>query len=120
MKSLYLNPETNDLVITDKMGLETVSGVDEAAQHLRILLTTRLGEWFLNTQYGFEYDAILGEKYYPAISDIRSAILDAVSRDSRNITINTVDLEYNEHTRALLINLVASVNDDTFEMEITI
>ena len=62
MKSLYLDPETNDLVITDKMGLETVSGVDEAAQHLRILLTTRLGEWFLNTQYGFEYDAILGQR----------------------------------------------------------
>lgn len=120
MKSLLLDPETNDLVITDKMDLQTVSGVDEAAQHLRILLTTRLGEWFLNTKYGFEYDMVLGEKYYPSISDIRVAIYDAVARDSRNITIQTVDLDYDEHTRVLLINLVASVNDEIFEVEVTV
>lgn len=112
MKSLYLDPETNDLVIDERMSLKTVSGIDEAAQHLRLLLLTRMGEWFLNTKHGLDHGKILGEKLQISETQIRAVIYDAVKHDSRDITIKSIDLDFNIHTRALTIKITATVNED--------
>ena len=67
MKSLYLDPESHDLVFDDRMGLQMVSGTDEAAQHLRLLLATRMGEWFLNIRHGLDHGELLGQDRKSAV-----------------------------------------------------
>lgn len=113
MKSLYLDPKTRDLVIDGRETLQMVSGADEAAQHLRLLLTTRMGEWFLNIRHGLDHGEILGQKMPAAESRIRAAVYDAVKQDSRDIRIQSLDLEYDAHARTLTIRITATV-DETF------
>ena len=110
MKSLYLDPESRDLVFDDRMGLQMVSGTDEAAQHLRLLLTTRMGEWFLNIRHGLDHGEILGQKMPAAESRIRAAIYDAVKQDPRDIRIQSLDLAYDPRVRTLTIRLTATVD----------
>ena len=113
MKSLYLDPETRDLVIDDRETLQMVEGVDEAAQHLRLLLTTRMREWFLNIRHGLDHGAILGQKMPAAETRIRAAVYDAVKQDPRDIRIQSLDLEHDAHARTLTIRITATV-DETF------
>jgi phage baseplate assembly protein W len=113
MKSLCLDPGSRDLVFDDRMGLQMVSGTDEAAQHLRLLLTTRMGEWFLNIRHGLDHGEILGQKMPAAESRIRAAVYDAVKQDSRDIRIQSLDLEHDVHARTLTIRITATV-DETF------
>lgn len=110
MKSLYLDPESRDLVFDDRMGLQMVSGTDEAAQHLRLLLTTRMGEWFLNIRHGLDHEEILGQKMPAAENRIRAAVYDAVKQDSRDIRIQSLDLAYDPRVRTLTIRLTATVD----------
>ena len=113
MKSLCLDPKTRDLVIDGRETLQVVEGVDEAAQHLRILLSTRMGEWFLNIRHGLDHGEILGQKMPAAESRIRAAVYDAVKQDSRDIRIQSLDLEHDVHARTLTIRITATV-DETF------
>lgn len=113
MKSLYLDPESHDLVFDDRMGLQMVSGTDEAAQHLRLLLATRMGEWFLNIRHGLDHGELLGQKMPAAENRIRAAVYDAVKQDSRDIRIQSLDLEHDAHARTLTIRITATV-DETF------
>ena len=120
MKSLYLDPKTRDLVIDGRETLQVVEGVDEAAQHLRILLSTRMGEWFLNIRHGLDHGEILGAKMPVAESRIRAAVYDAVQQDSRDIRILSLDIEYDSHTRRLTISLTASVDQTPATVEVTV
>lgn len=120
MKSLYLAPETKDLVFDENLDLIMVEGIDEAAQHLRLLLSTRLGEWFLNIKYGLDHGEILGQKIPTYESRIRSAIYDAISRDNRNIRITSLNLDYNIKTRILIINIIAIIDNNEVTVEVSI
>jgi phage baseplate assembly protein W len=120
MKSLYLDPESRDLVINDRMGLQMVSGTDEAAQHLRLLLATRMGEWFLNIRHGLDQGELLGQKMPAAENRIRAAVYDAVKQDSRDIRIQSLDLEHDAHARTLTIRLTATVDQTPATVEVTV
>lgn len=120
MKSLYLDPKTRDLVIDGRETLQMVEGADEAAQHLRILLTTRMREWFLNIRHGLDHGEILGQKMPAAENRIRAAVYDAVKQDSRDIRILSLDIEYDSHTRRLTISLTASVDQTPATVEVTV
>jgi len=120
MKTMYIDPETRDLVLDKTRSIKMVENKEEAAQHVRLLLSTRLNEWFLNTQYGLDHGTILGRKFPQSDSDIRAAIYEAVHLDERNIQIHSMNLDYNEKTRVLTINLILSVEDEMVETEVTI
>lgn len=119
MRSFYVNPD-GDLEFDTRGNLKMVDGADEAAQHLRLLLTTRMGEWFLNTRHGLDHGAILGEKIPAAEPRIRAAIYDAVKQDSRDIRIQSLDLEHDSHTRTLTIRITATVDQSTATTEVSL
>ena len=118
MKSLYLDPETRDFAFDGNIDVMMVDGGDEAAQHLRLLLTTRLREWFLNIRHGLDHGEILGAKMPDAESRIRSAIYDALDRDTRKIRVMALDFDYDPHTRVLTIHLTATVDREVTTVEV--
>ncbi len=120
MRSLYLDPISQDLALTRSLELMMVEAGDEAAQHLRILLRTRLREWFLNIRHGLDHGEILGAKMPANEARIRSAIYDALDRDSRNIRVMNLDLDYEPSTRTLIIYLTASVDNEITSTEVRI
>lgn len=111
MRSLYADPNTRDLAFDSTGNLKMVSGEDEAAQHLRLLLSTRMGEWFLDIRHGLDHGSVLGQKFPDSESHIGAAVYDAVKHDSRNIRIQSLSLEYDHRTRKLTIRLTAIVDD---------
>lgn len=118
MKTIYLDPETRDFAFDGNIDVMMVDGGDEAAQHLRLLLTTRLREWFLNIRHGLDHGEILGAKMPDAESRIRSAIYDALDRDTRKIRVMALDLDYDPHTRVLTIHLTATVDREVTTVEV--
>ena len=118
MKSLYLDPVSRDLTFDKNLNLMMVEAGDEAAQHLRLLLTTRLREWFLNIRHGLDHGEILGAKMPVDEARIRSAIYDALDRDARKIRVMVLDLEYDPHTRVLTIYLTATVDREVTSVEV--
>ncbi len=118
MKSLYLDAKSRDFALTRSLELMMIEAGDEAAQHLRILLQTRLREWFLNVRHGLDHGEILGAKMPANEARIRSAIYDAVERDARDIRIMSLDLDYDPSTRVLTIILLASVDNEVTSVEV--
>lgn len=112
MRSFYVNPD-GDLEFDTRGNLKMVDGADEAAQHLRLLLSTRMGEWFLNIRHGLDHGEILGQKMPAAETRIRAAVYDAVKQDPRDIRIQSLDLEHDAHARTLTVRITATV-DETF------
>lgn len=77
MTDFALDDECNDLVIVDNEPV-LVSGVDRVARHVKTVLETGQGEWFLDLEHGTPWFArILGHKFSAGQTNItvRDAIL---------------------------------------------
>lgn len=94
-RSFYIN-EQGDLEFDGLGRLKTVEGSEAVAQRLRVELSTRQGEWFLNTLFGVPWLDIFGKQWSEA--RVRKEILRVLNNDAAvdeviELTIGPLDRE---------------------------
>lgn len=103
MKSFKIN-DNGDLVIN-----EMVEGDEELIQCLKHLIYTRVGEWFLNLNYGFDRSVIEQKKYDER--EITQALYDAIYQEPRIKQVTSLTFEFDKINRHLKINFTAVTAD---------
>ena len=99
----------NDIVI-ENGDIITVDDAQEIAQQIERTITTRLGEWFLNTQIGLNWDVVFSKPY----------ISDSVENEIRNTILQVADVENVVLTlevigRQLEVRFTADYNNQAIE-----
>lgn len=119
MITLMLNTD-GDLEFDAQNNLRMVDGGDERVQTIRLLMETAQGEWFLNTEHGVDYRAILGAK--PGASDelIRAAVTEALAQEPRVTDTSRMDLEYVGETRRLNIDLQVWMDETPVPVDVEV
>lgn len=104
MKDIKIDND-GDMSISD-YNIEMVNGTDEIIQQLKAIFSTNQGEWFMNEEYGLNYDNILQKK--PNIDLIRDEIRNGLSQCSRVYSIDYVNVVFDKENRSLEIEFQAT------------
>lgn len=96
--------EQGDLVFDGQHNLVMVEGRDEEVQAVERLLTTNIGEWFLNIEHGLDYSKIQGKNI--ADEQIRLAIMQALSQEERIISVENLEITRNNSNRTVFVDFV--------------
>lgn len=102
-----------DIVFNDNQELRMVSGKEEEAQSIERTLTTRIKEFFLNRDFGFDRATV--ERKRIDNNEIRMALVDAITFDKRFAGIRNLEIDFNRQERALTVNFKALTADGTTE-----
>ena len=102
-----------DLIINDKGNIEMLSGLDEIAQSIQILLSVNKGEWAFNIDFGLDYSAFIDES--SNLEYIKAKILQALDTDERIIEVEEFDMEFIPETRTIKIDLKMRVQNGETE-----
>lgn len=101
----------NDLVFDGQNKLEMIRDNDEIAQSCERTLTTNKKEWFLNKDFGLDYELLhqktLNENY------LRVGIIEALTIDPRVKTILNLSITADETNRTAEISFKIILNDGT-------
>ena len=118
--TLYIDPDSRDLVIDDEDGhMGRVFGDDTTKQAVRLTLQTWMGEFFLDTGHGTEYDRILGKKPYELQEDeIDEVIRAAIFQEVEVSHIDTMDTEVANKTISTAF-AATLYSGNTISMEVT-
>lgn len=101
MQSFKIDPLTNDIILDGQNNIVMVGEDEEILQCVERILTTNLGEWFLNPGMGLDRYEILGKKYNPEYtSDLLYA---AILQETRISSIENIQYEFNRQGRALKV-----------------
>lgn len=104
-------------IIGDDIQLFTVDGDEELRQSIERRLTTRLGEFFLNTGFGLDMDSIVGKQVDKEQVDL--AIRECLLQENRILEVNGINIEITNDRKAK-INFTAKTIDTTIESEVVI
>lgn len=107
MKSFSLN-ENHDIDIKNNK-IQLAEGSELLRQTAECTLNTKIGEWFLNSDLGIDFDAILG-KGIPDDETIKNVILDGLQQVDETFRIDELETAYNSKTRKLTVNFTASTD----------
>lgn len=99
MKSFKIN-DNGDLVLN-----EMVEGDEELIQCLEHLFYTRLGEWFLNRNHGFNRSVIEKKQYDE--KEVAQAIYDTIYQEPRIKQVTSLTFEFDKVKRHLKVNFTA-------------
>jgi len=103
-----------DLVFDGQGNLVMVEGKEEIVQSIERILTTNKGEWFLNLEYGLDYQEIQGKGR--DIEGIKLAITEAILQEERVSEVEKIDLSLDKN-RHLKINVTVRLQEgDTLEI----
>jgi len=102
MKTFLLN-EQGDLEFDGQNSLKMVDGGDEKVQSVRLLISTAMGEWFLNTGHGLDYWAFLGEKWPDSEEETRAAFMEAFEQEPRIEEVLSLGFEFLREERKLKV-----------------
>lgn len=94
------NPNTNDIEMDGQNDIAMATEDDELMQCVRDVLTTNLGEWFLNPEgHGFARFRVLGQKFdqEQATSELIAAIL----QEPRIASVERIEWDFDRETRQL-------------------
>ena len=116
MKTFLLN-ESGDLEFDGSRNIRMVDGADEKIQSVRLLIATNTGEWFLNTDFGMDYFAILGQKWPDAKEEIRAAFMEAFEQEERIDEVLSLSFEYMREERKLKVNFHLRMDGEEVEGE---
>lgn len=108
-----------DLVIENN-DITMLTGNDVYVQALRQILSTRLGEYFLNTDEGLDFDVFLGKKEIDD-DEVMNALQLAAEQVEDFVKFISIEYEYNRQTRNLSLDIAAQFADNTqvnLEMEV--
>ena len=114
-----LKTVNNDLVFDGQNKLIMIRDNDEIAQSCERTLTTNKKEWFLNKDFGLDYNLLhqktINEDY------LRIGIIEALTIDKRVKTILDLTIVADDEKRTALISFKIIKNDGTtVESEVSI
>lgn len=108
-----------DLNITNDINL--VSGNDELIQSITLVLSIFKGEFAPEPTIGTDYNSHFFKKYSEEnVQGMRMDIQAALEQEPRIQTINNIDLNLDETTRHLIVNLSLKIigDENNTEMEV--
>lgn len=119
MKSFYLK-DNGDLMINKLNEIEMIDKESEVRQRNKITLKTAKGEWFLNINFGVDWNNLLGDKDI-SNEDIKQAILNELEKDDAIEKVNNIELDFDNMNRTLDIYIYGKLTDkNKFKMEVNV
>lgn len=103
----------NDLII--KNG-DFIILADDILVAVQRLLTTNLGEFFLDLDMGLDYSTIKKKGY--SIDEIKQAISDCVMQDDRVLSVDDIDIQVKD--RKAYISFKFATENETLESEVVV
>ncbi|MBD8026415.1 DUF2634 domain-containing protein [Ureibacillus sp. Re31] len=96
-----------DLIVVDD-DFTTIDGPESSAQGLEISLGTNLKEWFLDEEFGLDFNRILGKS---TDEEARAEILRALAQDEEIDTIDSLEIISNYQDRKRKISFTVTLVD---------
>lgn len=111
-----LKIQNDDLIFDGQNDLQMVEGRDETAQSIERVLSTNIGEWFLNIEHGLDI-ALIRDKL--AEDDRkRLEIIRALSQDPRFEELKEFNMSFDRRERKLQLSFTALMKSgETIEVE---
>ena len=103
-------------VLNDDIQLELIEGDGELVQSIERTLSTRLGEWFLNTDFGLNYEVIIQKQF--DIEEIKLAVTEAILQESRVIEVLSINVSVDREKRQSKIDFIARTENTEIEGEV--
>ncbi|TQK41976.1 uncharacterized protein DUF2634 [Brevibacillus sp. AG162] len=92
--------ETGDFILDGQNDLQMVDGDEELCQCVADILSTNLGEWFLNPQgHGFRRFEVLGKKFNKDL--VTEELVAAVLQEDRVSSVEEILWEFDRTKRSL-------------------
>lgn len=114
VKNFYIDQESNDILIDGNGNFKVISGKDEIAQQINRTLTTRQGEWFLNTDFGLNWNIVFAKPYNE--QQVKGEIQRAILAVDGVAEVTQLRLNFNSLTRRLNADFIAiTEQNDTIE-----
>lgn len=108
--------EGGDLVI-QQGDFQFIKGHEEVVQCCRHEIATNVGEWFLNPNMGMNHDLFLGKQTNEEL--MRSELQQALLREERIESVDTINFETDQKGRSLLITfMVMGKNGESYKGEV--
>jgi len=117
--TLYIDPETRDLVFDEEGSFKRIYGRDTTVQNVRHALVTWKAEFFADPTHGTDYEAVVG-KSQNEIEDeeITEVIREAVFQEPDVSRIDTMEVSYDRRTITVLLSATL-VDGETIVLEVT-
>ncbi len=120
MRTLEIDPYTQDLVFDGQNSFRLVEGIAEAKQSIRMLLSTNQGEWFLNLLHGLDFYEILGQVPGPETELLaRAAVMEALEQESRIEEVLDLEVSFDIQDRNAKIDFWVRMEGQEVEGEVT-
>ena len=98
--------ENGDLVIVDKH--------EEIRQSIERILTTNVGEWFLDMEFGLGYQAIQGKG--KTKESIKLAITEAIYQEPRVKTVDIKDIEIDTNRHLKVYGIATDLEGNEIDL----
>lgn len=107
-EDFYLDPATGDLALNDNGEFKAVEEIRRIGQACRIVCTTHLGEWLLDTSSGIDYinevfiknpdENLIRARFYQQLSRVPGVIsVDSVTT-TPDFSTRTLNIEFSVQT----------------------
>lgn len=118
MRTFYIDPETNDLVIDAQHSLQMVEDAEEENQAVRLLMGTNKSEWFLNTLHGLAYKYLQVKN--PNETVIKAEVISTLTQESRVEEVLEVTVDFDRQGRVMTVSFKARMESgETAEGQVT-
>lgn len=114
----YLLNESGDLEFDGSRNIKMVTEDDEKVQSVRLLLTTAMGEWFLNIRHGLDYWAFLGERWPGVEEETRAVFMEAFEQEPRIEEVLSIGFEFLLEERKLKVRFRIRMDDTEITDEV--
>ena len=131
-EDLALSRATHDLLFSEIISISAsqpvkkyqiwpIDGADKVAQQIKITLLAFLGEWFLDVTFGIPYlEEILVKN--PHMASVEIILRNAISDVPNVIRIDSLGLDWDRKTRALLVEFTCTTDlgpiQDSIRLEV--
>lgn len=105
----------NDIEFNSHNDIVMIDAEDEATQALKLLVGTRAGEWFLNTDHGLDYFVFLGEKWDRVQDATRAAFMRCLAQESRIEEVLDLSFDWDAVGRILTANFTVRMDGRIME-----
>jgi len=109
--TLYIDPDTRDLVLDDDGNIVTIAGHETTAQAVRLTLSVWKGEWPLDLDHGTDYERIMGKKPIELEEDEREEVLrEAIFQEGAVVEIEELNITTKEK-RGIAVEFIGTLDD---------
>lgn len=116
MKSFFI--KNDDLVIQDGE-MQMVSGTEETCQCVERALTTRQGEFFLDTEHGLNHEEFKKKNFSDEI--IKMEVVETAMQEEMVEKVSGIEIDYESINRSVKIKFTGVLkNGEVIETEVNI